>query len=328
MRIKDIAEALHLSVSTVSKALNGAFDVSAETKAEVLEYAKLNGYKSKDERISSKKIRRLCFLYDNVELNTQTNLIIPLSLSFTKHARDNNFEVVAINIKSITSSYNSFMQENNFDGAFAAGLNYKSPIYSELKETKYPTVLFDNHLMGEKIATINNENINTISLLVHKLKNLNHTKIGFIHGDKNSFISNERYAGYIIGLTREDLKFNQDYVYLGDFSEQSGYAAAKYFVNTDVTAVICSSDIIAIGLIKGLNDLGLNVPNDISVTGYDDLDIAKYTNPTLTTVKQDIDVIGEKGFTLLTSMMKNKSSQRIIINGEVIVRDSITYAKK
>ena len=80
MKIKDIANALHLSVSTVSKALNGAFDVSAETKAEVLEYAKKNGYKSKDERISSKKLRRLCFIYDNVDLNTQTNLIIPLSL--------------------------------------------------------------------------------------------------------------------------------------------------------------------------------------------------------------------------------------------------------
>lgn len=327
MRIKDIANALHLSVSTVSKALNGAFDVSAETKAEVLEYARKNGYKSKDERISSKKLRRLCFLYDNVDLNTQTNLIIPLSLSFTKHARENNFEVVSINIKSINTSYDTFMNDNNFDGAFIAGLNYESPILKELKETKYPTVLFDNDLMGEKIATINNENINTISLLVHKLKAFNHTKIGFIHGDKHSFISNERFAGYIIGLTREDLKFNQDYVYLGDFSEQSGYDAAKYFASTDVTAIICSSDIIAAGLIKGLNDLGLKVPNDISVTGYDDLDIAKYTNPTLTTIKQDIDLLGEKGFTLLTSMMKNRSSQRIIITGEVIVRDSINYAK-
>ena len=219
------------------------------------------------------------------------------------------------------------MNDNNFDGAFIAGLNYESPILKELKETKYPTVLFDIDLMGEKIATINNENINTISLLVHKLKAFNHTKIGFIHGDKHSFISNERFAGYIIGLTREDLKFNQDYVYLGDFSEQSGYDAAKYFASTDVTAIICSSDIIAAGLIKGLNDLGLKVPNDISVTGYDDLDIAKYTNPTLTTIKQDIDLLGEKGFTLLTSMMKNRSSQRIIITGEVIVRDSINYAK-
>ena len=70
------------------------------------------------------------------------------------------------------------------------------------------------------------------------------------------------------------------------------------------------------------------VPKDISVTGYDDLDIAKYTNPTLTTVKQDIDLLGEKGLSLLTSMMKNRSSQRIIITGEVIVRDSISFAKK
>ena len=328
MKIKDIAEALHLSVSTVSKALNGAFDVSEETKHEVLEFARKNGYKSKDERISIKKLRRLAFLYDNVDLNTQTNLIVPLSLSFTKHARNHNFEVVSIDIKNITTSYDSFMRENNFDGAFVAGLNYKSPIYTELKETKYPTVLFDNNLFGEKIATINNENMNTISLLVKKLRELNHTNIGFIHGDKNSFISNERYAGYIIGLTIEDLKFNQDYVYIGDFSEQSGYDAASYFKNTDVTAIICSSDIIAIGLIKGLNDLGLSVPNDISVTGYDDLDISKYTNPTLTTVKQDIDLLGEKGFSLLTSLLKNRSSQRIIINGEVIVRDSISFAKK
>lgn len=327
MKIKDIANALHLSVSTVSKALNGAFDVSAETKAEVLEYAKQNGYKSKDERISSKKLRRLCFLYDNVEINTQTNLIIPLSLSFTKHARDNNFEVVSINIKNLTASYDQFMYENSFDGSFIAGLNLTSPILQELKYTKYPTVLFDNNLIGEKIATINNENINTISSLVNKLKELNHTKIGFIHGDKNSFISNERFAGYIIGLTTKDLTFNQDYVYFGDFTEQSGYEAAKYFAKTDVSAIICSSDIIAMGLIKGLNELGLNVPNDISVTGYDGLDIAKYTTPPLTTIKQDIDLIGERAFTLLTSMMRNKSSQRIIINGEVIFRESICYKK-
>ena len=96
---------------------------------------------------------------------------------------------------------------------------------------------------------------------------------------------------------------------------------------TDVSAIICSSDIIAMGLIKGLNELGLNVPNDISVTGYDGLDIAKYTTPPLTTIKQDIDLIGERAFTLLTSMMRNKSSQRIIINGEVIFRESICYKK-
>ena len=75
IKIKDIAEALHLSVSTVSKALNGAFDISKETKEEVLEYAKKNGYKARDERLVVKKVRRLCVLYENIDYSSQCNII-------------------------------------------------------------------------------------------------------------------------------------------------------------------------------------------------------------------------------------------------------------
>ncbi|MDE5546050.1 MAG: helix-turn-helix domain-containing protein, partial [Anaeroplasmataceae bacterium] len=73
MKIKDIAKELHLSVSTVSKALNGAFDVSKETKQTVIAYAKAHGYKSRDERLTVKNVRRLCFIYDNV--TSQSNII-------------------------------------------------------------------------------------------------------------------------------------------------------------------------------------------------------------------------------------------------------------
>lgn len=215
------------------------------------------------------------------------------------------------------------MSQNNFDGAFIAGLNYKSPLLNELKGTVYPTVLYDNIMLGDMIATIHNENINTISKLVEILKLNHHTNIGFIHGDKNSFISNERFAGYIIGQMMNHIEYKPEYVYYGDFSEESGYKAAEYFVNTDVTAVVCASDLMAIGLIRGLESFGLSVPTDISVTGYDDIDISKYIRPALTTVKQDLDLIGEKAFTLLTSLLMNRSSQRVVISGELIHRNSI-----
>ena len=322
MKIKDIAKELHLSVSTVSKALNGAFDVSKETKQTVIAYAKAHGYKSRDERLTVKSIRRLCFIYDNV--TAQSNILMPLGLSFSNYARKNNFEVIQVDIKSITTSYNEFMQQNNFDGAFIVGLNYKSPLLTELKNTVYPTVLYDNIMVADMVATIHNENINTIAKLVELLKENNHTKIGFIHGDKNSFVSNERFAGYIIGQTMNDIEYNPKYVYYGDFTETSGIEAAKYFINTDVTAVICASDLMAIGLIHGLEAEGKRVPLDISVTGYDDLDVAKYVKPSLTTVKQDLDLIGEKAFTLLTSILMNRSSQRLVISGEIKVRDSIS----
>ncbi len=323
MKIKDIAKELHLSVSTVSKALNGAFDVSKETKQVVLAYAKAHGYKSRDERLTVKTIRRLCFIYDNVEPTSQSNIIIPLGLAFSNYAREHNFEVIQTPIQNITTSYNEFMSQNNFDGAFIAGLNYKSPLLNELKGTVYPTVLYDNIMLGDMIATIHNENINTISKLVEILKLNHHTNIGFIHGDKNSFISNERFAGYIIGQMMNHIEYKPEYVYYGDFSEESGYKAAEYFVNTDVTAVVCASDLMAIGLIRGLESFGLSVPTDISVTGYDDIDISKYIRPALTTVKQDLDLIGEKAFTLLTSLLMNRSSQRVVISGELIHRNSI-----
>ncbi|MDE6660964.1 MAG: LacI family transcriptional regulator [Anaeroplasmataceae bacterium] len=320
MKIKDIAKELHLSVSTVSKALNGAFDVSKETKQLVISYAREHGYKSRDERLNVKSLRRLCFIYDNV---TSSNIIMPLGLSFSNSARKNNFEVIQVDVKSITTSYNDFLKQNNFDGAFIAGLNYKSPLLTELKNTVYPTVLYDNIIVGDMVSTIHNENINTIAHLVEILKQNNHMKIGFIHGDKNSFISNERFAGYIIGQTMNGLEYKPEYVYYGDFTENSGFEAAKYFVTTDVTAVICASDLMAIGLIRGLESQGLRVPLDISVTGYDDLDVAKYINPALTTVRQDLDLIGEKAFTLLTSILMNRSSQRLVISGEIKERNSV-----
>ncbi|MDE7384676.1 MAG: LacI family transcriptional regulator [Anaeroplasmataceae bacterium] len=321
MKIKDIAKELHLSVSTVSKALNGAFDVSKETKQTVIAYAKAHGYKSRDERLTVKNVRRLCFIYDNV--TSQSNIIMPLGLSFSNYARNNNFEVIQVDIKSIVTSYNDFMKQNNFDGAFIAGLNYKSPLLTELKNTVYPTVLYDNIMVADMVATIHNENINTIAKLVELLKQNNHTKIGFIHGDKNSFVSNERFAGYIIGQTMNDIEYNPKYVYYGNFTENSGFEAAKYFMTTDVTAIICASDLMAIGLIRGLEAEGVQVPKDISVTGYDDLEVAKYIKPSLTTVKQDLDLIGEKAFTLLTSILMNRSSQRLVISGEIIERSSV-----
>lgn len=323
MKVKDIAKELHLSVSTVSKALNGAFDVSKETKQMVIAYAKAHGYKSRDERLSVKSLRRLCFIYDNGNIASQANIIMPLGLAFSSFARKNNFEVVQTPIETITLPYNEFMKQNNFDGSFIAGLNYKSNLLKELKNAIYPTVLYDNIMIGDMVATIHNENINTIARLVEILIQHNHTKIGFIHGDKNSFVSNERFAGYIIGQVVNNIEYNPKYIFYGDFSEACGLEAAKYFSKTDVTAVICASDLMAIGLIRGLEAQGINVPNDISVTGYDDLEISKYFKPSLTTVRQDLNAIGEKAFTLLTSILMNRSSQRLVITGDIMLRDSI-----
>ena len=325
LRIKDIADALHLSVSTVSKALNGAFDLSKETKEMVLEYARANGYKSRDERLSVKNRRRLCLIFEDANENPN-NVILPLSVSFSKYASMNNFEVIQTPVSSITTSYDEFMAKNNFDGSFILGFNYNSTL--DLTNTKYPTVLYDNTLIGDKISNINNDNLNSFVSLVDTLYKLGHKKIGFIHGDKASFVSNERFAGYIIGLGMNDLEFNPKYVYYGQFNQESGYEAANYFKDLDCTAVICASDTIALGLMHGLKEYGFKIPEDISITGYDGLELGKFVTPSLTTVTQDLDLIGEKAFGQIASMIMNRTSQRIVVNGKIELRDSIGPVKE
>lgn len=327
MKIKDIAKELHLSESTVSKALNGGFDISKETKELVLKYAKEHGYKSRDERLRTSYGHKLCVLYDNNTVNNQSNIIIPMALSFSRYAREANFDVVHIPSNIITGDYNKFMEEHKYDGAFIAGINYKSSLYEKIKATKTPIVLLDNIIENDNISSISSESINAISEMVNILTNLGHKKIGFIHADKSSFVTNKRFAGYIIGLTNNNIKYNEEYIYYGNYSEESGKEAASYFINTDVTAIICPSDTIAIGLMHELQTLGKKIPEDISITGFDDLEISKYVIPSLTTVRQNTEVMAEKIFSLISSMLMNRSPQCLTINSEIIKRDSIGPVK-
>jgi LacI family transcriptional regulator len=114
----------------------------------------------------------------------------------------------------------------------------------------------------------------------------------------------------------------------GNYTESCGLNAAEYFAGTDVTAVVCASDLIAICLINGLKKHGLCVPEDISVTGFDNLDVARYFSPALTTVKQDFISLGENAFTLLRQAIKGNKIKRVTIHTEPIFRDSTAPVKE
>jgi prepilin-type N-terminal cleavage/methylation domain-containing protein len=136
------------------------------------------------------------------------------------------------------------------------------------------------------------------------------------------------FSGYLVGLIEADLEYNGNYVRYGNYTESCGLEAADYFAGTDVTAVVCASDLIAIGLINGLKKYNLRVPEDISVSGFDNLDIARYFAPALTTVKQDFIALGENAFTLLRQAIKGNKVKRVTIHTEPIFRDSTAPARE
>lgn len=325
MTIKEIATALGLSASTVSKALNNASDVSAETRNRVNSYAKSVGF-SLHRPTDSK---RICVLFENMDNSSTAQVSYPVLTGFQQAANTYHYEIVVIHCTSKNPpNLKKLCHENDFCGLMIMGTKLDSEIIKQLESANIPAMLMDSYVKKPRVACISSDNINSVAAVVDHLIKLGHRKIGFLGGDKASVVTRERFSGYLVGLLEADLEFNSDYVRYGNYTENCGLEAADYFAGTDVTAVVCASDLIAIGLINGLRKHGLQVPEDISISGFDNLDVARYFTPSLTTVKQDFITLGENAFTLLRQAIKGNKVKRVTIHTEPIFRDSTGPVKE
>lgn len=323
MTIKDIAEALNISISTVSKALNDATDIAEDTKATIRRYAESMGYHLKSRSKESKKILAM---YERVDTDIRNHVLTHVISSFIDVATQNNFEVVTdtVSSKPVDFKLDEYIKQNNYCAAFVVGMNFKSPIYRQLRNVTVPLVLLDNRVSNApNISSISSDNMAAIVSAVRYLSKLGHKRIGFLMGEIGSLVSAERLAGFVIGLAQIGQYFKNEDVFYGDFTKECGIKAAEFFAKTDVTAVISCSDIMAMGLIDGFNALNREVPNDISVIGFDDLSILKFTPYNLTTLKQDFDKMGENAFTQITEMLDGRASRHVYLPCTLIERGTV-----
>jgi DNA-binding LacI/PurR family transcriptional regulator len=144
----------------------------------------------------------------------------------------------------------------------------------------------------------------------------------------------ERFVGFKEKMVELGLPVNEDYIFSSEsYSYDDGYEVGKKFLELDhyPTAMFVVSDIVAMGFIKALKDGGLKVPEDVSVIGFDDLPFAKQFEPSLSTIRQDARVLGEKAAHKLLELMENKTENRTGIEKipvELMVRDSVKSSKQ
>ncbi|MBE6925403.1 MAG: LacI family transcriptional regulator [Ruminococcaceae bacterium] len=325
MTIKEIANNLGLSASTVSKALNNASDVSAETRDRVNGYAKAVGFSLRRNTDS----KRICVIFENMDSSSTAQVSYNVLTGFQQAANAYHYEIVVEHCTSKNPpNLKRLCHENDFCALMILGTKLDSPLIKELESANITAMLMDSYVKNPKVACISSDNINSVAAVVAHLTQLGHRKIGFLGGDKKSVVTRERFSGYLVGLNEADIEYNGNYVRYGNYTESCGLEAADYFAGTDVTAVVCASDLIAIGLINGLKKHGLQVPEDISVSGFDNLDVARYFSPALTTVKQDFISLGENAFTLLRQAIKGNKIKRVTIHTEPIFRDSTAPVKE
>ena len=150
-------------------------------------------------------------------------------------------------------------------------------------------------------------------------------------GLEDSDVGKNRYAGYKHGLSTNGLKFNERLVYKGNFSFESGLAGADYFLSlkNPPTAIMCANDSMAIAAIGKIIQEGLNVPNDITITGFDDIAVASQIHPPLTTIAAPIQKIAELAVNLLISEIQNRKieNKHIALPAKLVKRGTCSDVK-
>lgn len=325
MTIKEIAKALNLSIATVSKALNDSNDIAESTKKMICDYADSVQYRSRRSMACN---GRIALLWAKEEQRAKYSAPSLVSEAFYAMAQKERYVVVSEVLENLIAedpdfNLNEYLAYHHLSGAFLVGLNFFNPVYPQLKNTKYPLVLLDNYVPdNDLVSGVGSDNILSTEKVVDHLVSLGHKQIAFLGGERQSLVGAERLAGYILGLSKNSIEYRYDLTYFGNYTRQAGLDAADYFQSKEFTAIVCASDMMAMGLIDRLRAWGRRIPEEISVVGFDDLEFLRYTNYDLTTVRQDFQLIGEKAFRILDGMMKGLPSQRASIGCTLIPRGS------
>lgn len=328
--IKDIANKLGIAVSTVSKGLNGASDISDEMRQLVLDTAVEMGYASK--KMKATGTRKVCIFIENMDYENIEQFGYEIIVGFKLSAARRHWDVsvVPTNLNMQTAEkFDTYMLKNGYSGAFLLGFTLHDDWVKQLGKTTVPTVLLDNYIeRNYHVGYVGTDSYEGIDLAVSHLYNHGHRKIAFLNGSKNSMVSEQRHQAFVGSMTKHGLTMNEKLIEYGYYVPDCAKDHVPAFLQNGATAIMCASDLIATGVIIELQKRGLKVPEDISVIGFDDLPIASQLSPTLTTIRQDRTDLGKSAFLLLDGLIHNVTTSKLLLRAKFIQRESTGPCKQ
>ncbi len=329
--IKDIAEKADVSISTVSKSLNDKGGVSPVTRQKVLNIAKEMGYFSfhsqadlKTHNIAFIMSRRHIPIFNNP---FYTRVIAGVEIEVENY--DYNLLFSTIKLDALESKeIPSIISQNKVDGLILGGADINKEMIRAIEELKFPTVLVDNYLRSPIMDSIVSDNFNGAIEAVRYLIKMGHKKIGYAGGPNSHPSFNGRYKAYKLELMENNLEINDSFIKIkDDFSQEMGKELAKEFLQEDKlpTAIFAANDATAIGLMQTFKKYGLNVPEDISIIGFDNIELTAFTTPKITTISIDKEAMGQEAARKLFDRIQNpeKKSTKSVIPAELIERESV-----
>lgn len=334
--IYDLAKKTGFSITTVSKALNNYKDVSEKTRAKILQAAAEMDYlpNAHAQSLSTKKSWAIGVMFSEAnEVGMKHPFFNGIIESFRHATEEQGYDLIfaSRNLRNRDMSYLEHFKHRAVDGIVVICSDRMDEQVQELMQSDIPIVVVD--MDSANCSVVYSDNTEGARMAVNYLYELGHRAIAHIAGDSSIDAGAARVKGYELAMHALDLPIQPGYlVNAGFFSVEEGKQAMEQLLqlSSPPTAVFVAGDQMAIGAIEAVHEHGLRVPEDISVIGYDDIEMIKYITPKLTTIRQDTDEIGEAAAELLIEQMtaKERRTERRVIPVRLIERASCAPVKK
>lgn len=332
MNIKDIARLAGVGVSTVSRVINDHPDVKDETREKILKIIRESNYiPNNSARILKKNNTNNIGVLVKGVFNPFFSEMISIignrinEAGYTIILQQNDYAT-----EDDVDNLIAFVKEKRLQGIICLGGNFLNINDESFQFLDIPVVLTSVNTLSKesksKFSSIGIDNVLAAKASIQYLIDKGHRNIGILLGEKNDVgISGLRLEGYKKALEENNIPYSEENVFIGDYDYSGAYRVTKEIINNrkDITAIFSISDIMAVGAAKSVIDQGLQVGEDISIMGFDGMDISKYYNPGITTVKQPKKNMANNSIDLLLALLAKKEEHKhIIFETKIIERES------
>ena len=284
--MEQIAKQLGVSKGTVSKALNGAPDISETLRKTIVETAVALGY----TRARRGAVRTLAVFIENMDYARAEDFGADIITGFRQMAEPAGYDVRVIDLSPELERgvrYDEYMLREGLLGALFLGLSLSDPWLRDFRTSRTPAVLYDNLVrQNPTVATLGMDNNEAVGQAVAALRAMGHRKVGYLSSALGSHIYQVRYKSFFNALRDNSLPDDASLAGTSYFSSETLDDHLPRLLEQGVTAILCSSDLLAHTVMIRCQELGTNVPRDISIVGFDDLPFCAHTAPPLSTIRQ------------------------------------------
>ena len=328
--IKDVAELAGVSVATVSRTLSRPDKVAESTRERVMQAVEKSGYVTNvlASNFRRRRSHNIILLVPDIANPFFSTIIQEIE----EQARHKGYQILLGDTRQnqqLEASYGNLALQRMADGLISLGMNipFRHRANRKTVDPKWPPLVMGCEYKGSvNVPLVAIDNFRAAYDATRHVLDLGHRRVGFIGGPEDFSLSLDRLEGFRAAMAEAGCNVGADHVVSGNFSLTCGFEAAEKLLGLGhpPTAMICTSDELAMGAMNCAVSAGVSIPEDLSVVGFDDIEFAAYSNPPLTTVRQPMADIGRHLMHMILTLLEggSLSEPRVVLPHQLIVRDS------